>query len=244
MPFLSSETKLLPDGYETKFAEYLGASTMPAGVNEEMLLVSKEQLMTLFQTCGKDGCGASANVTRMRPVGAVLEVVWTCKMKHASTWHSSPKCKDVRGTSFFIMNMILCAAIVLSGNNYSKIALLAKTFNLAIISQNTFERLVKLYVIPTVNDWWSQMQKEMLRALKDKPVDISGDGRCDSPGLSAQFCLYSFVAKDYVVHMELVDNREASMKSPDWKIDGGQVGDRCIRLMMQTNSGYFAIVYL
>ena len=48
-----------------------------------------------------------------------------------------------------------------------------------------------------------------------------GDGRCDSPGLSAKFCTYSLMAEDgTIVHLEMIDKREVDYKSPVMECEG------------------------
>ena len=57
------------------------------------------------------------------------------------------------------------------------------------------------------------MQNVILSSIGSEPVAQCGDGRADLPDFSAQYCLYSFVAKDLVVYTELVDKRETKLKS-------------------------------
>lgn len=45
-----------------------------------------------------------------------------------------------------------------------------------------------------------------MEQLKDSPVDLSGDGRCDSPGFSAKYLTYSVYAPQInkILHCEQV----------------------------------------
>lgn len=59
----------------------------------------------------------------------------------------------------------------------------------------------------------------MLNRLKDKQLILAGDGHCDSPGKCAKYCTYSLVEQgdDLIVHMETMDKRLVSLKSPNMK---------------------------
>ena len=43
---------------------------------------------------------------------------------------------------------------------------------------------------PSVNDFWEQHKKELWGEQAGKVIILSGDGRNDSPGHSAQYCTY------------------------------------------------------
>ena len=57
---------------------------------------------------------------------------------------------------------------------------------------------------------------------KDKPLVLSGDGRCDSPGQSAKFCTYSLmdIESKVIVHTESIDKREVGLRSPNMEKEG------------------------
>ncbi|KAM7293801.1 hypothetical protein ISCGN_023384 [Ixodes scapularis] len=57
---------------------------------------------------------------------------------------------------------------------------------------------------------WDRQRDEDLTALAGEPVDLSGDGRCDSPGHSAKYMTYSFYSHRLgkIVHTELVQVKE------------------------------------
>ena len=62
-------------------------------------------------------------------------------------------------------------------------------------------------------------QLQVLSKFKETSVVLAGDGRCDSPGKSAKFCTYSVIEKDkhLILHFEIVDKREVSLKSLNMK---------------------------
>ena len=53
--------------------------------------------------------------------------------------------------------------------------------------------------------------------MKNKDIILSGDGRCDSPGMSAKYCTYSLmdINTGYILHSETVDKREVALQSPN-----------------------------
>ena len=56
--------------------------------------------------------------------------------------------------------------------------------------------------------FWKQEQTSILTVLQTghKDLVLSGDGRCDSPGYSAKYGLYTFMELDYnvVLHIKLM----------------------------------------
>ena len=61
-----------------------------------------------------------------------------------------------------------------------------------------------------------------MSSFTNTSVVLAGDGRCDSPGKSAKFCTYSMIEKDknLILHFEVVDKREVSLKSPNMEREG------------------------
>lgn len=53
---------------------------------------------------------------------------------------------------------------------------------------------------------WTDEQGKLLDELRDQPLDLAGDGRCDSPGFCAKYLTYSlFVGHvNKILHFEQV----------------------------------------
>lgn len=82
----------------------------------------------------------------------------------AMSWASQP----ILPNSAMLGNFKFCSAIVLSGNNYRKIALLCKFLRVGIPSKTSFDNLQRNYIVPEVNKYWTTMKQttqEKLRAL-------------------------------------------------------------------------------
>ena len=58
-------------------------------------------------------------------------------------------------------------------------------------SQALFYQYQSLYIAPAVNDFWEQQKMRLWEERAGKDVLLSGDGRNDLPGHSAQYCTYS-----------------------------------------------------
>ena len=73
--------------------------------------------------------------------------------------------------------------------------------------------------------WHEMMQANMFTKLNQDPSIprvISGDGRIDFPGHSAQYCSYTFMLDNlhYVLHTELIDKRMTGLRSPNMELEG------------------------
>ena len=109
----------------------------------------------------------------------------------------------------------MASSILLSGNNFSKIALFCTSFNLQHIKTTTFYQVQRHYLCPTIESYWNEQKGKILSAIGDKPLVVSGDGRNDSPGFSAQYCLYSVMDNETncIIEVQVVDKREVDLKS-------------------------------
>ncbi|XP_028417304.1 uncharacterized protein LOC114541702 isoform X2 [Dendronephthya gigantea] len=87
--------------------------------------------------------------------------------------------------------------------------------NLQYFSSILFNQYQKLYIIPAINDYWEEHKQKCWKERENKEVILSGDGRNDSPGHSAQYCTYSLADTNdrAILQMNVVDVREAAGKS-------------------------------
>ena len=75
-------------------------------------------------------------------------------------------------------NLMVSAAILFSGETYSKISHFAEILKLQFLSESAYYRIQDEYVFPVTNDIWKKHQKEILKSVSG-PLSIIGDGRCD-----------------------------------------------------------------
>lgn len=81
---------------------------------------------------------------------------------------------------------MLATNILLSGNNYLKIAHLFKYMNMQTVDESTFYRVQEHYCVETIQSFWEEHRLTILDRLQGKGVVALGDGRMDSPGT---FCV-------------------------------------------------------
>ena len=88
-------------------------------------------------------------------------------------------------------NLILPAAILFSGSAFTKFSELASIANIQIMSKSEFYLIQDQYLFPVISDTWEAHQECVHVCLEEKCLQVSGDGRCDSPGHSAKYCTYT-----------------------------------------------------
>lgn len=201
-------TPLLPEGYETKFKSEL--KTELCLVKESKFVCSRSKIMELFTGCMRNDCCMPIADLEDRYCGCTIEIRWRCTAGHSGEWQSSEAVNRV-----YVNNLLAGASLLYSGNNFTKISLFAKCFELAFISRSTFHRHQNKYLARSVVDWWNEMQNIMFSALGNKPVVVAGDGQMDSPGFCAKNCTYTLMhaSMDYVLQVDIVDVRHSQLKS-------------------------------
>ena len=181
---------------------------------DNKIIVFKNSLNELFKFCSK--CGSPViNRTEVKQ-GAMLSYRIECHSGHEYTWHSSPIENKQP-----VINLLLTASIVTTGNTYTRVSAIAKAMNLQYFSQTTYNKIQADKVFPVVQELWLKEEKKVREELRDDPqVILSGDGRCDSPGHNAKYCSYTLMdssshdrkGTNKIVGMELVQVSEVCLK--------------------------------
>ena len=202
----------LEEDYFLKFVGNDDISSELGCVKERKFICDLTSLKELQGLLICQDCKQPRQIIKEGFSGSVLELQLTCEAGHKAKWASSRTVNESYAT-----NLELISAIFLSGNLYVKFSLLANFLGLAIPSESTFYRYLKLYVIPKVNWWWSKMQDLLLEKFQGKEVYLGGDGRNDSPGHCATYCNYTFMdpVSHMIIHQEVVDVRQSDLKSPN-----------------------------
>ena len=65
--------------------------------------------------------------------------------------------------------------------------------NLNFVSSSTFSRGQSLYAVPTIRDMWDKMKEVVWKVFQNDVLVVCGDGRMDSPGFSAKYCMYTMM---------------------------------------------------
>lgn len=142
--------------------------------------------------------------------GTSVLLKWTCPLGHKGKFWLFWKASRV-----LVNNLQTPAAIFLSGCSFITVAKMPQFLGLSFPSKSIFFRVQRLYVIPTVLEWWKWQQEKIFDELKGQEFVVAGDGQCDSPGFTAKnLCHYLMdVTKSYIIELEVLDKRETSMKS-------------------------------
>ena len=71
-------------------------------------------------------------------------------------------------------NFMLAANILLSGNNYNKVALLCRFMNIGVVSESLFHIIQALYFCNAINTYWNEKLDQTHAKMKDKEIVICG----------------------------------------------------------------------
>ena len=163
-------------------------------------ITSFSSLLPLLKFCMI--CDLPAKIENIFTKGTALCVKLRCGAGHLSSWCSQP---TVQG--FYLGNILTSASVVFGGSTYSQFSSIADSLRLKIMSERSFYSIQKKFVYPTINYTYKIYQKLLIQQLKEREsIDMSGDGRCDSPGYNAKYGTYSFMDQltSKIVHFHVV----------------------------------------
>ena len=179
-------------------------------IEMEKCVVFTDRILELLKSlygsnCSRHGCPKQWEFKKTY-VGSCLVVTWKCSSGHlGGSWSSQPMYNGMR-----VGNMLLSSCLLLSGNSYTKIALLFKFVNLKFISKTLFYQHQSLYIAPAVQKYWDAMRTNLLEERKNKEILLSSDARNDSPGHCAQYCTYTLadMVDEVILQQNIIDVRE------------------------------------
>lgn len=194
-------------------------------VQQGRAIIDINLLLELFENnCKIESCGGKCEVDKWKTDGGVVTIQWRCSMGHFGSWSSSKVLCQKKKQNVFTNNVLIAAGIFITGNNYEKLSLFCKFLGLKIISRSTFMRVQKRYVIPVIEQFWTEMKKTIWHVFKGESTILCGDGRNDSPGHSAKYCVYVLMEQfvDVIVDLVVVDKRETGGVSTNMEVYGLQ----------------------
>ncbi|XP_044213397.1 uncharacterized protein LOC122986283 [Thunnus albacares] len=101
--------------------------------------------------------------------GTATSVEWVCPNGHSLwRWNSQPVMKFGMQAGDFLLS----TNILLSGNNYAKVALLFKYMNMGMVNKNTFFSIQDTYCVDTGKDFWEERKTEALSHLQGRDVVV------------------------------------------------------------------------
>ena len=172
--------------YSDESQEYSSGSTDESESYTDKYIVFWSMLCQLFTCCLT--CHKSAYVASKKVIGSLLSVTLFCVDGHTSIWKSQPLLNKMP-----LGNLLLASSVVFTGNTYGRIKELLEVLSVACISKTSFMELQKKFVFPVINEFFIKQKEEIVDYLKwqNRPLDVSGDGRCDSPGFTAKYGAYT-----------------------------------------------------
>ncbi|CAM4732662.1 unnamed protein product [Leuciscus chuanchicus] len=101
----------------------------------------------------------------LKPWGIVAVLEWLCPFGHSQwKWNSQPTLKfGMQGGDF-----MLATNILLSGNNYRKVALLFKFMAMGMVTESTYYRIQDAYCIEPVQDFWDNISAKVMERMRIK----------------------------------------------------------------------------
>ena len=184
---------------------------------KERIISEVQEILNLFErNCQIKGCVGQCSVVNKKSEAGVLIISWKCTEGHIVACGSLLLCSGVkRGQKVYAATVLLAASIVVSGNNFDKLSMLMKFLNLSFLSESTFSRIQSTCVTPVVKELWEAMKEKVWEVLKGEELALAGDGRNDSPGHSAKYCVYTLMEHylHLIVDIEVVDKRETGGSS-------------------------------
>lgn len=193
-----------PAGEPNKFScweESPGYKSELKLVQSMKVICALDLLVQLFaQKCRAAQCQLPC-IVDFTLCGTSVLIKWKCADGHSGKFCSSHRGDD---DSLRANNLQASAAILFSGNNFEKIAKLAGFLGLSFISNTTYYRAQRIYLIPAAK-----------QGLQNKDLVVSGDGQCDSPGFTAKnLCYYLMeITTTYIIDVEVMDKRQVDMRS-------------------------------
>uniref|UniRef100_A0A6B0VFU9 Putative crack-1 is transposable element n=1 Tax=Ixodes ricinus TaxID=34613 RepID=A0A6B0VFU9_IXORI len=186
---------------------------------ENKYIVYESCLLECFRLCVT--CYAPSKPS-LHLSGSCLTVTTLCPKKHSHTWSSQPYVGRKP-----VGNVDIASVLLFSGSSPAPALRMMRLMNIRVISERRFHDYQQAYLLPAVQTVWDRQRDEDLTALVGEPVDLSGDGRCDSPGHSTKYMTYSFYSHRLgkIVHTELVQVKEC----PEVSASSNMEKEGCVR---------------
>lgn len=195
------------------------SKTVDGSMNGHKRMLEKDRIVVevalvegLFDgQCHHESCQGKRKIAEKKVESGVLSIRYTCTKGHYGVWHSSSILCEKRNQKIFVFPIVMATAILISDNNFDKVSHLAKCLNLNLVSQSSFTRIQSLYAVPAIKELWERMKEQLWEIYKDEALLLCGDGRMDSPGFCAKYCMYTMMDHflNVIVDLEIVDKREA-----------------------------------
>ena len=204
-----------PENLSTSLDESTISETDTSLVSESKYIVFRSQLMELVRRVMCSTCSQPSppDVIEESELGSCITVTTTCISGHIILkWASQP----ISGRQP-IGNILLSGAILCSGETYERVKHMCHLVNIKFPSKTTYNNIQKDYLLPEIQMAWQSEQAQCIAEVNERggSVWLAGDGRCDSPGFSAKYCLYSHIdmSSNKILSLQLVQVTETGSSS-------------------------------
>ncbi|KAM4017527.1 uncharacterized protein ACNLHF_007163 [Anomaloglossus baeobatrachus] len=168
------------------------ASPVENPVEEEKYLVFESCLKKLIMMipCMYDTeCTSPLTHYRKETIGSYLSVEVRCRSGHTRLlWESQP-----RHGYQPLGNVLLSAAVLLSGSSFLKTQHMFKLLNVKSIDKTTYYKNQSMFLFPAINHYWKEEQKAVIRSIRERALCLAGDQQLDNPGFSPKYSVYSLM---------------------------------------------------
>ena len=152
-------------------------------------IVFKLKLLELFTLCHWPGCGRPViDDPKLRENGFAITIVTECVAGHVFSWDGHPKVNNV-----FAGNLLIPSALFVTGGSYTSFIETCNTIHLKALSVRQCCNIQRAYMVPEVTKMWTQHTEAILASVSESSLEVSGDGRCDTPGHCATFGTYTLL---------------------------------------------------
>lgn len=126
-------------------------------IDVRVICIVRKLLELVGEHCRERDCLNALKFTT-NICGCVLTIQGSCKDGHVFYWSSSEELCSQNGSKVMKDNLCLAAAVVLSGNQFSKIKMMFRFAEIAWLSSTSFHAYQRHYICPVVNDYYLMEQ--------------------------------------------------------------------------------------
>ncbi|XP_046858644.1 uncharacterized protein LOC124452097, partial [Xenia sp. Carnegie-2017] len=137
----------------------------------------------------------------------MVNVLAKCHYGYVRDWNSQP----LHGR-MPLGNLVFAASILFSGSSPSKVLQFLRHSGIQFLSERTYSNIQTAYLIPSVSNVCHMNQKHLLESIRERNINLGGDGRCDSPGYCAKYGSYSCMdlESNNILDTQLVQSNEVT----------------------------------
>lgn len=122
------------------------------------IICSLSRLLELARRkCTSDGCNSQCNIS-YKKCGCCLLINGICECGHTFTWESPERLLNQSISRLYQDNLCFASAVLLSGNNFTKVELLCQFLGVPIISKSTFHSYQRNFICPAINKHYTTEQ--------------------------------------------------------------------------------------